>query len=109
VLNGSGKVVKRIIKSRAGHKILLDDSDNQPGIQIIDKTGRNKIHIDSSGNKLTIEVAGDVLIKAGTNLSIEANGNISLEATGRMSIKGNAIKVDGGPMVEVKGGIVKLN
>ena len=42
-VNGSGAVVQRIFKTRAGHTVIFDDSDDSPGIQIIDKTGNNKI------------------------------------------------------------------
>ena len=62
----------------------------------------------SKGN-LTIEVTG--------NVSIKASGTMSLEATGALTIKGATVEItasasgtfDGGGMLNLKGGLVKLN
>ncbi len=51
--NQSG-VNRRLIKSRSGHTIILDDTKDKEKIIIQDKTQKNKIEIDSVGNKLTI-------------------------------------------------------
>jgi uncharacterized protein involved in type VI secretion and phage assembly len=97
-------VNKRVIRSRTGHVILLDDGD-APGISIIDSTQKNKIHIDTKANSLTAEVDGDITIKsktgsitldakmgltakAGTDLSMSATGSASFEATGNATLKG---------------------
>lgn len=101
VLDGSGQVVQRIIKSRAGHTILLDDTSGGGGITIVDKAG-NKIAIDSGSNALTIEVQGDLDIKSQANLNITANGKVTIkgDAGAELSSSGN---------VDVKGAMVKLN
>src|SRR5215475_3124836 len=46
--NSDGKNDNRTIKSRSGHVFRLRDSDNDARIEIIDKTGSNKIVISSS-------------------------------------------------------------
>ena len=78
-------VKKRVIRSRTGHEILLDDGD-QPGITIIDSTKNNKVHIDTRSNSLTAEVQGDMTFKATGNISFEATGNLSAKATGNVSV-----------------------
>lgn len=89
----NGKTVHRVLYSRQGHKVILDDSDDSPGITVQDKNG-NVIHIDSKTNKLTIQMQGDV----------------NVQANGHMSLKANAgIDIDGGPMVNIKAGMIKLN
>ena len=100
VTNG-GKVEQRIIRSRTGHMITLDDSDGGGGVTIEDKNG-NKIMLDSGANKLTITVQGDA--------SLKAQGNLTLEAQGQVQIKGMGVKVDGGAAtVDVKGSMINLN
>lgn len=65
-----GHVTKRVIKSRSGHTIVLDDSDGSPGITITDKSG-NKIALDSQANKLVIDVKGDISLKANGQVEIK--------------------------------------
>ncbi len=71
-VGGDGAVNKRILKSRSGHTITLDDSSGSEAIMIVDKTGNNKIVLNSSDNSMEIKVDGD--------LKIEAKGKISLKA-----------------------------
>jgi uncharacterized protein involved in type VI secretion and phage assembly len=66
----SGRVERRIIRSREGHQIIFDDSSGSSGITISDKKG-NKIMLDSSGNKIVIEAKGDLTIKAGGKVDIK--------------------------------------
>jgi len=65
-----GKVTQRIIRSRTGHVVILDDSDGQSGITLQDKNG-NKVSIDSNANKLSIQVTGDISIQAGGQITIK--------------------------------------
>jgi len=109
-VNGSGEVVQRIFKTRAGHTVIFDDSDDSPGIQIIDKTGNNKIVIDSKDNKLTIELDGDVKLTSKGKIEVEAQTDMNFKANGSMSLKASAgmdIQADGS--VKVKGATVELN
>ena len=100
-VTNAGKVEQRIIRSRTGHMITLDDSDGGGGVTIEDKNG-NKVMLDSGANKLTITVQGDA--------SLKAQGNLTLEAQGQVQIKGMGVKVDGGAAtVDVKGSMINLN
>jgi uncharacterized protein involved in type VI secretion and phage assembly len=100
-LVSGGKVQQRLIQSRAGHMIVLDDSDGGGGVSIVDKNG-NKVVLDSSANALTIEVQGDVRLKS--------QANITLEAQGQVQIKGQGVTVDAGAAnVTVKGTTINLN
>lgn len=92
VISG-GRVEKRIIRSRTGHTITLDDSDGGGGITIEDKSG-NKILLDTGANALTIEVSGNTKIQARGNLNLEAGGNVSLKAAGQVEIKGVVINLN---------------
>lgn len=108
-LLSGGKVQQRVIRSRAGHVITLDDADNGGGVTIEDKNG-NKIALDSANNSITIDVRGDATVKSRGNLSLDAQGNLSLQAKGKLDIKGMGVSVDGGVAnVDVKGTMINLN
>jgi uncharacterized protein involved in type VI secretion and phage assembly len=96
-----GKVQQRVIRSRAGHTITLDDNDGAGGITIADKNG-NSILIDSGSNKLEITMQGDVEVKS--------QGKMSFKAQGPVEISGMGVKIDGGAStVDVKGSVINLN
>jgi phage baseplate assembly protein gpV len=69
----SGKNNTKLIKSRAGHRIIFDDKEGAEKIILVDKTGKNKIIIDSASKLVKIESDGDIEIKAKTNAILHAN------------------------------------
>lgn len=89
-----GKTIRRVQYSRLGHKIILDDSDDKPGVTVEDKNG-NVIHIDSKTNKLTITMKGDIEVQAQGRMDLKAQTGINIDA--------------GGGMVTVKGTTINLN
>lgn len=95
VVSSTGQVNQRIIKSRRGHLIILDDDDAGGGITIKDESGNNLIEIDSQNNSLTIKAAGD----------------ITVEAKGKLALKGaEGVQIEGGPgTVDVTGSRINLN
>ena len=96
-----GKVQRRIIRSRAGHVITLDDSDGAGGVTVVDRNG-NSIALDSGANALRISVKGDA--------SIECDGNLTLRAGGSVQMQGTGVTVDGGAAtVDVKATLINLN
>ena len=56
--NEDGKNNRRLLRSRQGHVIILDDTEDQAHIRICDMTGHNSIVIESAHNALTIQVGG---------------------------------------------------
>ncbi|MPZ49089.1 MAG: VgrG-related protein [Dehalococcoidia bacterium] len=121
----SGQVNRRLIKSRTGHMILFEDSDDGGGITIVDGSGNNKMVIKTGDGSLTTQVNGDITFKsvgaikleAGTSLSIkaltnitqEATGNVSIEATGQATLKAaGSARVEGGASASLSGASVSL-
>jgi phage baseplate assembly protein V len=108
--NADGENNHRTIKSRSGHVLRFNDKSGNETIEIIDKTGSNKIIIDSANNSITIEAKSDITIKSATGkLSMQANGiemksrmGVSVEAAQNMDLKANAI-------VTIKGAMIRLN
>jgi phage protein D len=101
VLEG-GKVIKRIIRSRTGHIVTLDDSDNTPSITITDNTTKNTIKFDSKNNKLTVHFEGDMLFEA-PNGEIAIKGKtIKAEATEGVTVKGQTLDASADTTVNIK-------
>lgn len=61
-----------------------------------------------SGN-LSIEASGSVTIKAGTSFSSKAGADMSVEGVTISSKASASHTIDGGGMLELKGGLIKLN
>lgn len=123
------------IASKSGHIITLDDKGGSEKVTVKDKTGNNSITIDSASNAITMNSAGKLEIKATGDLVLTSQGAIKLTSTGAMNLSGGAgmgkldltssstalqgIKVDvtgqtqtavkGNAMVEIQGGLVKIN
>lgn len=108
--NSDGLNKHRTIKSRSGHVIRLNDNGGSETIEVIDKTGNNKIIISSSDNTIVIESLSDITITSKTGkltmsaigVEINSKANVKITATGNADISANAI-------VSVKGSLIKLN
>lgn len=92
--NEEGKNDKRMIKSRSGHSILLDDKEGEEKICIADRTGNNTIVIDAKENSITITADKDVVVKANGNIMFEASGDISLKCANFAVEAENESKID---------------
>ncbi len=70
---------QRILKSRTGHIMTMDDSDGAAKILISDSTNKNSILIDTKQNSITVTADKDI--------TLTAKGNITLDAKGKVDIK----------------------
>lgn len=88
----------------AGNKILLSEEDK--GIKIEDQNG-NSITLDSQG--ITLKSAKDVKVTAAAKAEI---GGLQLKLAGQSGMEvngGAALKLEASGLVEIKGGLVKIN
>ncbi len=108
--NDDGKNNFRIIKSRSGHVLRLDDTDGQEKIEIVDKSENNKITIDTKEKKISItsdkdiEIsapngkvtikANDFEVKSQASAKIEASSSMDLKASGTTTIKGATVNIN---------------
>ena len=94
-IQASSKVNQRVIRSRSGHLVILDDTEGSEKIIIQDKTTKNSLTFTSSSNALDILADG--------NINITAKGTMTLKSTGALSIESSAagtIKATGALNVE---------
>ena len=108
--NGNGSNDNRSLTSRSGHVIRFGDRSGGEKIEIIDKTGNNRVVITSSTNKIAIEAQGDIEITSSTGkLKMSAVG---VEIASQLGVKIQAqttVDVSANAQVSVKGALVKIN
>lgn len=125
--NDNGKNDIRMIKSRSGHKIILDDKDGNEKISIIDKSGNNSLVFETAHKSITITSEQDISllaengkivlnakkleftstektsVTAGTDFTVDASsGKTEIDAS-QLDFKGSAQgSLDGGASLTVK-------
>jgi phage protein D/phage baseplate assembly protein gpV len=82
-----GKVAQRVIKTRSGHEIILDDKSGSEQIIIRDKTGNNEMVIDSASNSMSINVDGDFTVTAKGKITLQSTQDLTLDSKAKGSIK----------------------
>jgi uncharacterized protein involved in type VI secretion and phage assembly len=108
--NSDGRNDNRTIKSRSGHVIRLFDGSGGERIDIIDKTGENKIVITSSDNRIAIQAQGDIEIKSQTGTVKISGVSIEISATTGVKVQANTtLDASGSAEVNITGGLVNIN
>ena len=107
----SGKVEKRIIKSRSGHIITLNDKAGEESISIIDKDGQKtiidsankKIEIMDKNNNKIVMTPQSIAIESAKDMTIKAKGKLQIEAATGINVKSNTkLQMEGMSGVDVK-------
>jgi uncharacterized protein involved in type VI secretion and phage assembly len=108
--NADGKNNVRVLKSRSGHVVRLTDEDGKEKIEIIDKSEKNSIVIDTAENTITITAEKDIVlsapkgtvkldaqkveVKSSADSKVEAGGGLNLKASGQMVVKGATVDIN---------------
>lgn len=108
--NEDGKNNLRLIKSRSGHIVRLDDTDGAEKIEVIDKSGKNSVTVDTASNTITIKAATDLVLEAGDGKVSIKGASVEVTATQGVKIEGQTtVDVKASGQVNVKGATVNLN
>ena len=107
--NSDGKNDVRLIQSRSGHVIRLNDADGKETVEILDKSG-NSITFDAVRNSLTIATKKDITLsapqgtitldaqtiemKSSTQATLQAGSTIEMKANATMNIKGAMVNIN---------------
>jgi len=108
--NDDGKNNLRLIKSRSGHTIKLNDEDGKETIEILDKSKQNSIVIDTSENTITITSEKDITLSASKGaIKLDAQ-KIELKSSADTKIEaGDKMDVKSGATMTIKGATVNIN
>ncbi len=107
-------VNKRMIRTPAGHEILLDDLDKS--VTVKSATGHtvrlepSKVEVATQGGsaKVVLEASGAVSLTASVSIELKAP-KVTLDAA-TLELKGSGVaKLTAGGVCEIKGGMVKIN
>lgn len=85
---------EKVIRTKGGHQITLDDTSGAEKITIIDAQERNRIEIDTVNNSIKIETTTGKLTLKANEIEISATASIKVEAGGQMDLKGATINLN---------------
>jgi phage protein D/phage baseplate assembly protein gpV len=88
-----GKVVQRLIKTRAGNLIELNDTSGKEKVVIHDKNG-NQISLECEGNKITISSKGEVEIHSAGKMTVRSDADMDVRASGRLNLRGSTVNIN---------------
>jgi phage protein D/phage baseplate assembly protein gpV len=100
---GTGKINRRSIVSRLGHRVDLVDASGKEGVRVTTTDEKLKLIMDHSGTTITLHADGKVVIEGTQGVTIDS-------ASANMELKGNqiALKATGGITVDGGGGAVDV-
>lgn len=102
-----GEVPVRVWRSRDGHRVELNDRDDEIVLSADDDSV--SLVLSKQDSKVTITSSGEVVIEAERDVSFVANGGVSFEAGGQLTLKGVGITLDAdGGAFEAKGTTAKV-
>lgn len=96
------------IKTKAGHQFLLDDTSGSEKISIVDKSGNNKIEIDSAQNSIAIEAQTKISLKAQT-IEITADSSMTVKSAQLEISADAAATLKSSATLTIQGSLVKIN
>jgi len=109
--NRDGENNCRTFRSRSGHILRLNDQAGSESIEIVDKSGHNKLVIHTADNSLRIEAQGDIGIhSSGGKVTISAAAGIELKSDAGAAIEAAmSMELKAGAQMNLKGMMINLN
>ena len=107
--NSDGENNIRIIKSRSGHIIKLDDTDGEEKIEIVDKNENNMIIIDTKNEKISIKSNKDIEISAPNGTIIMDAKDIEITSSASTKIEASSVDLEASGNTNIKGATVNIN
>lgn len=93
VLNDSETAGKVEITTNAGHKVVLDDATGSEKVLVEDKSGQNSVTLNSTTGAIDVESAATVSVESKL-VDIKGQGNVTIEAGGVLTLKGALVKIN---------------
>ncbi len=87
---GTGRINRRSMVSRLGHRIDLVDASGKEGIRVATTDDKLKLIMDHVGTTITVHADGKVLIEGSQGITIDS-------ASANMELKGKQISLKATP------------
>lgn len=85
---------EKMIRTKAGHQIILDDTAGKEKIIIVDKDGNNTIVIDTTKDSITISSKNGTINLEANKINIKSKADTKIEAGGNVNVKGSTINLN---------------
>ncbi|GLZ42716.1 VgrG-related protein [Actinokineospora sp. NBRC 105648] len=118
LVDRAGKVNRRSLVSRKGHRVeLIDGLTGPPGVRIASGDDRLEVRLDDTANSIALTVYGPGGRRSMTSILLDPRG-ITLDAgAGKLTLLGGEVSIaaqraadiDGGLLASLSGRIVRLN
>jgi phage baseplate assembly protein V len=96
--NADGKNNQRLWRSRSGHEILFDDTDQAEKIVVRDGSGNTTITLDTQRNTISLQ--------ADQGITLETRGDLTLTSDGgALTLNGQTITLEAQDSFELKAGL----
>ena len=108
--NADGKNNRRSLTSRSGHVIRLTDTQGEERIEILDKSGKNSVVIDTKTNTVTVSADADVVVTAKGKLTLAGEKGVEISSKADLKVTANqGIDVKANGKLVLKGATVDIN
>lgn len=101
----------RVIRTKSGKTITLDDSQQGKGGIVIVDNNRNRIEIDTAGNKVSISSEGDLEISAKGSVTIRG-AQVTVQNTSgsvKAALSNTTMQLQGGQNMKLSATVIDLN
>ena len=106
----NGKVKRRGLVSRQGHRVVLFDDPGKSGIALISGDGNLRVSLNQTKNEIHLYCQGKIVLEAQGDLTLSSQQNLTLSAQSRLKLEGQAgASLNSSAQVEVKGAVVRIN
>lgn len=85
---------EKLIRTKAGHQIVLIDTEGSETIRFVEKDGKHSIEISTADNGVTITSGGGKITLRAEEIEIKADKSMSIEAGGPLAVKGSTIDLN---------------
>jgi phage baseplate assembly protein V len=85
---------EKVIRTRGGHQITLNDTSGKEKITIVDSKEKNRIEIDTANDVIKIVSTTGKLILQANEIEISAKAGMKVEAGADLKIKGATIDLN---------------
>jgi uncharacterized protein involved in type VI secretion and phage assembly len=84
----------RVIRSRSGHVIRLDDTAGSERIEIIDAKESLKVVVDTAAKEIAVTADGGTVRVEASTVKIAASANAEISADGKLTLKGQLVEIN---------------